>query len=204
VFACATFCAVPHFSERGSQPISPAAPRTRCLIAETAALHPPLGGTCVGSELIALRTIRKLLASLLLIHDGAGRAGAIGVVSRSTSREGQRPLIMPSGVVHRGRPAESLIDAQRKTRGWAYNEEPPHSAIGNKAAIELIDRSGTYRPPTENWAPPGSRFDAEDPIEYTLKSQFTGASTALGPSATPLDDLPQLIEGASCVVALPV
>ena len=37
----------------------------------------------------------------------------------------------------------SLDDARRKCEAWRrdYNEERPHSAIGNKAPIELIDRS---------------------------------------------------------------
>src|SRR5262245_65666424 len=35
----------------------------------------------------------------------------------------------------------SLDDARRKCEAWRrdYNEERPHSAIGNKAPIELID-----------------------------------------------------------------
>jgi putative transposase len=38
----------------------------------------------------------------------------------------------------------SLDDARRKCQAWRrdYNEERPHSAIGNKAPIELINRSG--------------------------------------------------------------
>src|SRR5262249_55092768 len=37
----------------------------------------------------------------------------------------------------------SLDDARRKCEAWRrdYNEERPHSAIGNKAPIELIDQS---------------------------------------------------------------
>ena len=37
----------------------------------------------------------------------------------------------------------SLDDARRKCEAWRrdYNEERPHSAIGNKAPIELIDWS---------------------------------------------------------------
>ena len=40
----------------------------------------------------------------------------------------------------------SLDDARRKCEAWRrdYNEERPHSAIGNKAPIELIDRSVAY------------------------------------------------------------
>jgi putative transposase len=43
----------------------------------------------------------------------------------------------------------SLDDARRKCEAWRrdYNEERPHSAIGNKAPIELINRSGTHGPP---------------------------------------------------------
>jgi putative transposase len=43
----------------------------------------------------------------------------------------------------------SLDDARRKCEAWRrdYNEMRPHSAIGNKAPIELIDRSGTHGPP---------------------------------------------------------
>jgi putative transposase len=43
----------------------------------------------------------------------------------------------------------SLDDARRKCEAWRrdYKEERPHSAIGNKVPIELIDRSGTYGPP---------------------------------------------------------
>ena len=37
----------------------------------------------------------------------------------------------------------SLDDSRRKCEAWRrdYNEERPHSAIGNKAEIELVDRS---------------------------------------------------------------
>jgi putative transposase len=37
----------------------------------------------------------------------------------------------------------SLDDARRKCEAWRrdYNEQRPHSSIGNKAPIELIDRS---------------------------------------------------------------
>ena len=40
----------------------------------------------------------------------------------------------------------SLDDARRKCEAWRrdYNEERPHSAIGNKAPIELIDRSAAH------------------------------------------------------------
>jgi putative transposase len=43
----------------------------------------------------------------------------------------------------------SLDDARRKCEAWRrdYNEERPHSTIGNKAPIELIDRSGINGPP---------------------------------------------------------
>ena len=43
----------------------------------------------------------------------------------------------------------SLDDARRKCEAWRrdYNEERPHSAIGNKAPIELIDRSVAHGPP---------------------------------------------------------
>ena len=43
----------------------------------------------------------------------------------------------------------SLDDARRKCEAWRrdYNEERPHSAIGNKAPIELIDRSAAHGPP---------------------------------------------------------
>jgi hypothetical protein len=42
----------------------------------------------------------------------------------------------------------SLDDARRKCVAWRrdYNEERPHSAIGNKALIELISRSVAYGP----------------------------------------------------------
>jgi putative transposase len=42
----------------------------------------------------------------------------------------------------------SLDDARRKCEAWRrdYNEERPHSAISNKAPIELIDRSVAYGP----------------------------------------------------------
>jgi putative transposase len=42
----------------------------------------------------------------------------------------------------------SLDDARRKCETWRrdYNEERSHSAIGNKAPIELIDRSVAYGP----------------------------------------------------------
>jgi putative transposase len=43
----------------------------------------------------------------------------------------------------------SLDDARRKCEAWRrdYNEERPHSAIGNKAPIELVNRSGAHGPP---------------------------------------------------------
>ena len=43
----------------------------------------------------------------------------------------------------------SLDDARRKCEAWRgdYNEERPHSTIGNEAQIELISRSGTHGPP---------------------------------------------------------
>jgi transposase InsO family protein len=43
----------------------------------------------------------------------------------------------------------SLDDARRKCEAWRrdYNEERPHSAIGNKAPIELVSRSVAYGPP---------------------------------------------------------
>ena len=43
----------------------------------------------------------------------------------------------------------SLDDARRKCEAWRrdYNEERPHSAIGNKAPIELINRSVALGPP---------------------------------------------------------
>lgn len=43
----------------------------------------------------------------------------------------------------------SLDDAQRKCEDWRrdYNEERPHSAIGNKCPIELTDRSVALGPP---------------------------------------------------------
>ena len=42
----------------------------------------------------------------------------------------------------------SLDDARRKCEAWRrdYNEERPHSSIGNKAPIDLIDRSVAYGP----------------------------------------------------------
>jgi len=43
----------------------------------------------------------------------------------------------------------SLDDAQRKCEAWRrdYNEERPHSAIGNKVPIELVNRSAALGPP---------------------------------------------------------
>jgi putative transposase len=43
----------------------------------------------------------------------------------------------------------SLDDARRKCEAWRrhYNEERPHSAIGNKAPVELTDRSAAHGPP---------------------------------------------------------
>jgi putative transposase len=40
-------------------------------------------------------------------------------------------------------------DARRKCEAWRrdYNEERPHSAIGNKAPIELVNRSAALGPP---------------------------------------------------------
>jgi putative transposase len=43
----------------------------------------------------------------------------------------------------------SLDDARRKYEAWRrhYNEERPHSAIGNKVPVELTDRSVAHGPP---------------------------------------------------------
>jgi putative transposase len=43
----------------------------------------------------------------------------------------------------------SLDDARRKCEAWPrdYNEERPHSAIGNKTPIALVQRSGAVGPP---------------------------------------------------------
>jgi putative transposase len=43
----------------------------------------------------------------------------------------------------------SLDEARRKCEAWRrdYNEERPHSAIGNKAPIELVKRSAALGPP---------------------------------------------------------
>ena len=43
----------------------------------------------------------------------------------------------------------SLDDARRKCEAWRrdYNEERPHSAIGNKAPIALVERSAAVGPP---------------------------------------------------------
>ena len=43
----------------------------------------------------------------------------------------------------------SLDDAVRKCESWRrdYNEERPHSAIGNKVPISLVNRSGTHGQP---------------------------------------------------------
>lgn len=43
----------------------------------------------------------------------------------------------------------SLDDARRKCEAWRrdYNEERPHSAIGNKVPIELVKRSAALGPP---------------------------------------------------------
>jgi putative transposase len=42
----------------------------------------------------------------------------------------------------------NLDDARRKCEAWRrdYNEKTPQSAIGNKAPIELIDRSVAHGP----------------------------------------------------------
>ena len=43
----------------------------------------------------------------------------------------------------------SLDDARAKMEAWRrdYNEVRPHSALGHKAPIELMNRSGTELPP---------------------------------------------------------
>jgi putative transposase len=43
----------------------------------------------------------------------------------------------------------SLDDACRKCEAWRrdYNEERPHSAIGNRVPIELVNRSAALGPP---------------------------------------------------------
>jgi transposase InsO family protein len=44
----------------------------------------------------------------------------------------------------------SLEDAREKMEAWRrdYNEVRPHSAIGNKPPIELINRDGASGPPS--------------------------------------------------------
>ena len=54
----------------------------------------------------------------------------------------------------------TLDDAARKCEVWSrdYNEVRPHSAIGNKPPIELMDRSvadGPHRPRNDRKRPPG-------------------------------------------------
>ena len=46
----------------------------------------------------------------------------------------------------------SFNDARRKCEAWGrdYNEERPHSAIGNKAPVEFINRSGQSARPDRN------------------------------------------------------
>ena len=43
----------------------------------------------------------------------------------------------------------SLDDARRKCEAWRrdYNEERPHSSIGNRVPIELANRSAALGPP---------------------------------------------------------
>ncbi len=43
----------------------------------------------------------------------------------------------------------SLDDAGRKCKNWLsdYNEERPHSSIGDKCPIELMNRTGPHGPP---------------------------------------------------------
>lgn len=43
----------------------------------------------------------------------------------------------------------SLDDAQRKCEAWRrdYNEERPHSAIGNRPPIDVLNRSAAHGPP---------------------------------------------------------
>jgi putative transposase len=47
----------------------------------------------------------------------------------------------------------SLDDARQKCEEWRrdYNEERPHSAIGNKTPSELINRSGVIRKLPRTW-----------------------------------------------------
>ena len=44
----------------------------------------------------------------------------------------------------------SLDDAQRKCEAWRrdYNEVRPHSAIGNKTPIDVLNRSAAHGPPS--------------------------------------------------------
>ena len=84
--------------------------------------------------------------------------GPISVASRSTSAgQASRPTT-PSSKSFNGKfRAEclnanwfmSLDDARRKCEAWRrdYNEVRPHSAIGNKCPIELINRSAARGPP---------------------------------------------------------
>src|SRR5262249_15786631 len=53
----------------------------------------------------------------------------------------------------------SLDDARRKCEAWRrdYNEERPHSAIGNKAPIELIDQQWHAARTDRNWLEKGQQ-----------------------------------------------
>jgi len=63
--------------------------------------------------------------------------------SNKLGKQALRDLHTERYLVGRAPPASPGRSRQRRD----YNEERPHSAIGNKAPIELIDRSVAYGPP---------------------------------------------------------
>jgi hypothetical protein len=72
----------------------------------------------------------------------------------------------------------SLDDARSKCEAWRrdYNEHRPHSAIGDKCPIDLMNGAGPYGPPGARPAPdrreiparPGPRLGARSFLGRTL------------------------------------
>src|SRR5262249_32843556 len=80
----------------------------------------------------------------------------------------------------------SLDDARQKCEAWRrdYNEERPHSAIGNKAPIELVDRSVAHGPPRSK--PPGKNpaGRSKDGEQFTRRSDSNRNWIRIGGNVT--------------------
>jgi putative transposase len=67
----------------------------------------------------------------------------------------------------------SLDDARRKCEAWRrdYNEGRPHSAIGNKVPIELVNRSAALGPDRATWKKPSTVVQGLGPAQSNARLQ---------------------------------